>query len=161
MGKRRDQWVEIFQALGEAFFAVLESEWEVLVRSWWSGTVRRVIFAALFFAGAALSVVLVAALLVVAAVMIAAIWVEPWQAVLIVAGAVLLLGLTLGAVGYFVYFRRFENPVGTAKERLADHLEWWRERLLEGERVLPEGEIHGEPKGTGGSGAAGEPSSAG
>ena len=161
MGKRRDHWAEVFQALGEAFFAVLASEWEVLVESWWRGTLRRALFAAAFFLVAALALVLTFSLLVVAAVLIVDLWVEPWQAVLIVAGALLVFAATLGAVGYFVYLRRFENPIATAKGRLADHLEWWRERLLESERALPEGEAHGEPSESGGSGSAGGPSPAG
>jgi hypothetical protein len=66
-------------------------------------------------------------------------------------------------VGYFVYFRRFENPIATARGRLADHLDWWRERLLDGGRVQPEGESHGETSesGAGGSGTAGGPPRAG
>lgn len=163
MGRRRDDWVEVLRALGEAVFAVLASEWEVLVRAWWNGTLRRALYAALFFLGAALAALLTAALLVVAAVLIVGLWVKPWQAVLIVAGAVFLIALTLAASGYFVHLRRFENPIATAKERLADHLDWWRDSLLEGERVLPEGETHGEPSesGAGGAGTAGGPPPAG
>lgn len=143
MGRRRDEWVEVFQALGEAFFAVLSAEWEVLRREWWRGSVRRLLLAvALFFAAACFFVMLVA-LVVTAAVEIVALWLEPWQATLVVAAAVLLVVLAFAGAGY-LYLKRLENPVATARARLADHLDWWRERLLGDERALPEGDEHGE-----------------
>lgn len=140
---RRDDWVDIFQALGEAFIEVLRSEWDVLWRTW-RASFRHVLFAALCFVLAGCFLFMAVALLVTAAVQIVALWFEPWKATLIVAAGVVLVVSALAAVGYFVYLRRFENPIRTGQERLADHLEWWRERLLRGERVLPEGVDHDE-----------------
>lgn len=145
MANRRDEWVEMFQALGEAFFAVLKSEWEVLAGSWWQDTLRRLLFAAVWFLAAAVLFFYLTGILVATAVLILDIWWKPWQAALIVAAAVLAVVLALAAVGYFRYLRHFKNPAGTLRHRLADHLEWWRERLLEGERALPEGDKHDEP----------------
>lgn len=145
MTSRRDDWADVFQALGEAFFAVLRSEWEVLSRRW-QESLRSVLFAAAFLAVAALLAILLLALLVTAAVLLVedAFGWKAWQATLFVAGLVLAVIMTLAAVAWFGYLRRFENPMASARERLDDHLQWWRERLLEGERLLPEGEKHGE-----------------
>jgi len=148
MGKRRDDWVDVFQALGEAFFAVLRSEWEVLRQAWWRRSFRRAAMAAgLFFAAACFFLALVA-LMVTAAVQMVEHFtgLAPWQATLAVAVAVLAVILALAGVGYFAFVRRFENPAVLARERLGDHVDWWRERLLrDGRALTPEGERDGEP----------------
>lgn len=141
MGKRRDDWVDVFQALGEAFFAVLRSEWEVLRHQWVRRSFRRALAAAgLFFVAACLFLVLLA-LVVTLAVQMVEHFTElaPWQATLAVAAAVLAVILALAGVGYFAFVRRFENPVTLARQRLGDHVDWWRERLLRDGRALPEG----------------------
>ena len=142
MANRRDEWVEMFQALGEAFFAVLKSEWEVLAESWWKDTARRVLLASIWFLAAGVFLFYLSGLLVASAVLILDIWWKPWQAALLVSASVLALLVALAAVGYFGYLRHFKNPAATLRHRLADHLEWWHERLIEGERILPKGDDH-------------------
>lgn len=147
MGKRRDDWVDVFQALGEAFFAVLRSEWEVLRIEWRQRSLRRALMAALLFFAAACLFLALVALVVTAAVQMVEHFteLEPWQATLAVAAAVAAVILALVGVGYFAFARRVENPAVLARERLGDHVGWWRERLLRDDRALPEGERDGEP----------------
>lgn len=147
MGKRRDDWLDVFQGLGEAFFAVLRAEWEVLRQQWARRSLRRLaVAAALFFAAACFFMALVA-LLVTAAVQMVDHFtaLAPWQATLVVAGGVLAIVLVLAGVGFFAFLKRFENPLALARDRLGDHVDWWRERLLRDERSLPEGESDVEP----------------
>lgn len=142
MKRRRSEWVEIFEALGEAFFAVLRSEGAVLWRDLWEGSLRRALVAlGIFLLTGCLLFMLVALLTTASVLGVAAIWDLPvWQATLLVAGAVFSLAVILGAVGYFAFLKRFENPLATFRARLDDHLEWWRERLLENERLIGDGE---------------------
>jgi len=147
MGKRRDDWVDVFQAVGEAVFAVLRAEWEVLRQQWLQRSLRRAATAAaLFFAAACFFLALVA-LMVAAAVQLVEHFTElaPWQATLAVAAAVLAVILALASVAYFGFLRRFENPAVLARTRLDDHLAWWRERLVRDDAALPEGDHDGEP----------------
>lgn len=161
MKRRRSDWVEIFEALGEAFFAVLRSEGAVLWRDVWEGSLRRALVAAGIFLLTVWLLFLVVALLVTATVLgVAAYWELPaWQAALYVAFAGFSLVLVLGAVGYFAFLKRFENPATTLRARLDDHLEWWRERLLDSERLIGDGE--NESQTSDGDGAASEPTPAG
>lgn len=161
MKRRRSDWVEIFEALGEAFFGVLRSEGAVLWRDLWEGSLRRALVASGIFLLAGWLFFLLVALLVTATVLgVAALWELPvWQATLFVAGGVFLLAAILGAVGYFAFLKRFENPATTLRSRLDDHLEWWRERLLDSERLIGDGE--NESQTSEGDGAASEPAPAG
>jgi len=81
-----------------------------------------------------------------------------WQATLCVAAAVFTLAVILGAIGYFAFLKRFENPLATLHARLDDHLEWWRERLLDSERLIGDGE--NESQTSEGDGAASKPTPA-
>ncbi len=145
---RRDDWIDVFRAVGEAFFAVLSSEWAVLVEAWQKGTLRRMRWAVILFFAAACLFFMLTGLVVVAMVLTLARFtaLEPWAATWVVAAAVLVAAGTLAAVAQIVFVRQTENPVVTARQRLGDHLEWWRERLLTEERALPEGDGHGEEK---------------
>ncbi len=160
MKRRRSEWVEIFEALGEAFFAVLRSEGAVLWRDLWEGSLRRALVSlGLFFVASCFFFMLVALLVTAAVFGVAAIWDLPtWQATLYVAGAVTAVVAILGGVGYF-FVKRFENPLATLRARLDDHLEWWRERLLEEERLIGDGE--NESQTPAGDDAAHEPTPAG
>jgi hypothetical protein len=152
MKRRRSEWVEIFEALGEAFFAVLRSEGAVLWRDLWEGSLRRALCAlGLFFVAGCLFFVLVALAVTAAVLGVAALWELPaWQATLYVAFAVFALVILLGAVGYYFFWKRFENPLATLRARLDDHVGWWRERLLESERLIGDGDHESQtPKGDG------------
>ena len=148
MGQRRKEWVEVVEAVGQSFLAVLRSEWTVLKKIW-EGSARHLGLAVGLFALAILLSALVVVLVVVATVLAVQHFahLQPWAAVLWVAFAVLLVAAVLGAVGYFVFLRRFENPVTSARERFEDHLVWWRQSLLDEERTLPRGATREENRG--------------
>lgn len=147
MGQRRDEWVDIFRALGEAFFAVLRSEWDV-VRHSWSGALRNILLAVIYFVVAGVFAILLVLLLTTAAVLyLHGRGFSPWAATLIVAGTVVGIMLILVSVAYFLHLRHFKNPIATAKQSFADHMHWWREHLLHGDVAVAlkdrEGDEHG------------------
>lgn len=148
MGKRREDWGDVFQALGEAVSALLSAEWEALrevVRERWKGALSKAVWAAVFFFAAACFFFVLVALTVTAAVLMVERFTELalWQATLAVALAVFLVILALAGIGHYAFARRIDNPIAAAQERVGDHLAWWRERLLTDEGALPEGDSDG------------------
>jgi hypothetical protein len=141
MKRNRKDWVEIFEALGEAFFSVLRSEAGVLWRDLWEKTLSRAFMVlAVAAVAACLSLTLVLLLVTASVQMVEAFGgYAPWQATLIVAAAMLLLVVALSAVIYFVLLKRIEDPFATIRARFDDHMEWWYERLLDSDYQIEEG----------------------
>jgi hypothetical protein len=69
------------------------------------------------------------AVLVYVGIEVGAIWLPRWGSGLAVFGTLLLIVLIIGAVAR-QRLSRLETPIVTARRRLADHLGWWRERVL-------------------------------
>lgn len=125
-------WIDMVRALGESLVEVLRAEVEA-GRDEVARSARLLGIALALFAVAAVLSVLVSALLVVALVALLSLWLPTWAAALIVA-AVLGIGVAVLAVLGRRKLRELENPFELVKRRLADHLDWWRDRLLAGEK---------------------------
>jgi len=139
MRKRQDSWLEAFRALGRELLEVVRAEWGVLSEEWKRSFRNLLISVGLFFFAACCLLVLVA-LVVYAAVQLLGRWLPVWGAALVVAAAVVLVIALAAGAGYLIFRRGFENPLTTARRRLADHLDWWDDRLLREERALQEGD---------------------
>ena len=163
MARRRDSWLEMARNLGEAFYAVVLAELEVVretVKAWgksWGialAIAALVLFGLFWFLG----------LLTVAVVHGLMAWRDLvlWQAALVTAGAILLLAAAAAAVIYFLV-RRYESPVAAARRRVDDHRRWWHDRVAPESPQLSEGESHeAHEQGDGASpGPASEPPSGG
>lgn len=131
---RREAWADLFGGLGEAVLEVLRAEVAVLFEDW-GRTARLFGIAVLFFAGAAsFGVYLPALILFFLVTGLQAVWgLAAWQAALAVIGIWLLTMAVLVATGYFGFLRRLQNPLAAARQHLADHLDWWRQRVLPSE----------------------------
>lgn len=130
MARRRDSWLEMFRALGEAFVEVVRAELAVVeesAKAWgksW-GIVLAIVALLLFALFWTLGLVTAA---VVHGLMV---WcgLALWQAALVTAGALLLL-VVAGAAVAFTLARRYEDPVAATRRRLDDHRGWWTQRLF-------------------------------
>ena len=145
--QKYDDWVALLRAVGEAFFEVLKAEGDLVRRRIERSFRDLAIALALLFVTACLFFVFLGLVLFGLVHAIEHLTgLELWQAFGAVAlGAAVVMAL-LASVAYFVFLRRFENPVVTARRRFDDHVTWWRESLLRDEAALPEGESH-EPAG--------------
>ncbi len=130
MARRRDNWLEMIRALGEAFFDVVRAELAVVretVKAWgksWGialGIVALLLFA-LFWTLGLVTVAVVHGLMVWRSLAL-------WQSALVTAGVLLLL-IAVGAVTVYFLARRYEDPVTAARRRLDDHRGWWDQRLF-------------------------------
>lgn len=121
-------WIDLFRALGssliEVFRAEIDALQEELARSGHHLVRGIALLAAAFFV---LFWTLGAILFTLGAVL--AIWLQTWAAALVVAVAFLVLAVLLAWLG-MRRLSRFESPVASFKERLADHLDWWQHTLL-------------------------------
>lgn len=138
-----DDWFDLFRALGNAFFAVLRSEWEILKQRW-GKSAKELGVAVGLFGGAAICGAVGLILVLVTLILVLNIWLEPWQSGLAVTAFCFVAAAVLALVGRWVVVSRFENPVESAKQRLGEHVTWWRHRLLQEVETLPEGGENGD-----------------
>lgn len=130
MARQRDQWLDLFRALGEVFLGVLRAEIAVVVeqgKSWG----RNCLIALVFFSSMIFLLFWFLGMLAVALVhaLMAGLDLELWQAALLSAGALLLLMAIAGVIGYFLA-RRYESPVAAARGRFDDNRQWLQTRIL-------------------------------
>lgn len=132
MGGRRDNWRETFRAFGEAVVEVLRAEAALVTETWARsgrelGKVAGIVVAAGFLALVCLPSLLLFALLTG---LHSGLGWPLWGAALAVAALVVVVVVVLMAIARYLMANRFENPVATVKERVADHRAWWDERIL-------------------------------
>jgi hypothetical protein len=124
----REEWVGMLRALGQALLDVLRAEAAAL-----AADLRRsghYLWIGLALLGAAAGVLFwTFGLLLFTLVAVAAIWLPLWGAALVVLGVFVLAAGVLAALGVS-RLRRIENPAADVKRRVADHVDWWRQRLL-------------------------------
>lgn len=154
-GVQRSDWVEIFEALGEAFLAVARSEWQLLQALWKKSFKYLGVAIGLFIVALCMLLVLCALCVVLAVMTVEALSenISYFEATFYVALGTLVLIAGLAGAGYLILTKKFDNPVAAARTRLDDHLNWWRASILQDDRALPGGEADGPQKesNTGGS----------
>ncbi len=139
----RGTWGEIFQSVAQAVVSVLKAELEVLSEQWkkWGGRLGLVV--GLF---GACTAVLVSALLFLPYFLTALVqYLTGWSwagASGLVLAIVLLFAGILGAVGV-LRMKRLDDPLAMTRERLDDHLAWWRSNIMEPQPQLDEGDGDG------------------
>ncbi|MDP9122337.1 MAG: phage holin family protein [Acidobacteriota bacterium] len=121
-------WVPLFRSLGQSLLAVFQAEVAVLGEDFKRSGRHLGVGAALVGAAAAISF-WVAGLLLFVLVAVLSLWLETWAAALIVCA---FFGLVAGILLYlgFRQLRQLASPLADIRRRAADHLEWWRNRLL-------------------------------
>ncbi len=142
-GGERNTWRDTFVALGESLIEVLRAELAVIGEAW-KGSLRHLGIALGFFAVAGyVALVCLPALLIFALVLglqDLLFWAFAfrglewplWATGLVVALLVALVVYLLVMMALKRLRERFENPVATVKERVADHTAWWNDRVLNG-----------------------------
>lgn len=139
MAEERNSWIEIFQSLGQAMVSVLKEELEVLAKQWKQWGTRLGVVLGLFAVSA---VVLASAILLLPYFLTALVqyfsgW--SWAASSgLVLGVVVLIASVFGAIGY-LRLRGLDDPVNMTRQRLDDHVVWWRSSILETRPQLDEG----------------------
>lgn len=126
----RQEWSELFRALGQALLDVLRAEGKALSADLKRSGVHLARGLALLGGAAAVSFWTLGVLVLVL-IGVLAIWLPVWAAALVVAALFALTGGLLAALGVR-QLRRLENPVDDVMRRLSDHLDWWQQRLLGG-----------------------------
>jgi hypothetical protein len=121
-------WIELFRSLGAALLEVLRAEAQALGEDFRRSGGQLARGAALLGGAAAVGFWTVGAL-VLALMAVLAIWLRPWAAALIVTALFAAAAGLLAALGWR-QLKRLESPAATVGRRVADHLDWWRERLL-------------------------------
>lgn len=138
------KWLDGFRDLGSAYFGVMKAEASALERD--LGTSGRQLLVALAIITVALGIGFWAlAALVLAAIEILALWLPRWGASLVVAFALLLITVLIGALGWR-RLRRVETPKATLNRHIEDHREWWREQIgtSDEERRVNASRLNGE-----------------
>ncbi len=137
MADRRDTWRDSFVALGQSLIEVLRAELAVISEAW-KGSARHLGIALAMFAVAGyVALVCLPALLIFALVhglqslleWAYAPW-PLWGSALVVAVLVALVVYLIVRLAVKRLRERFESPVATVQERVADHQAWWNERVL-------------------------------
>ena len=140
MSRERDQWIDVFRALGESFLSVLQAELGVMGERL-RGASKRLAGAALF-SGFALALAFSMTLLLVLAsfdfLRVITGW-HLWQVALALALVLLVLIAVLGT-GAWLLVRRLQNPVEVLKGQYQEHVEWWNSNLIAVDRDLAAGE---------------------
>ena len=124
-------WTDLLRALGEAFSAVLSSEAQALRQDFAAS--RRKLVGTLVVAGLAFFVLFWAVGAAGISILEALSLVLPrWLSALIVLIVLLCVGGVLGMLAK----RRFasiESPVDTVERRIANHVDWWQQSILDQE----------------------------
>ncbi len=133
MGNRRNTWRESFAALGESLIEVLRAELAVIGEAW-KGSLRHLgIALGLFAVAGYVALVCLPTLVILALVAgMVALGMPLWGAALVVIALVVTFVAVVVALAKKRLHERFENPVATVKDRVADHTAWWNERVLNG-----------------------------
>jgi uncharacterized membrane protein YgcG len=121
-------WVELFRSLGTALLDVLRAEAEALGADFKrSGALLG--RALVLLCGAAGVLFWTLGIVVLALIALLSIWLPVWAAALIVAA---LFAAVAGTLIYLAVrlLRQLESPVEEVRRRVADHLDWWQNRLL-------------------------------
>jgi hypothetical protein len=129
------EWIDLLRSLGQALLDVLRAEAEALGADFRRTGERLARALALLGAAAAVSFWTLGVLLA-ALVALLAIWLPVWGAALVVTGVFALAAALLAAAGWR-QMRQLENPAEEVRRRVADHLDWWRDRLLAGPALPP------------------------
>lgn len=135
-------WIALLRSLGEAFVEVLTAEAEAFKEDIASS--GRNLGMAVALAGLVAVLVFWAvgtAAFVVFQILL--LWLSAWVSALIVLGLLLVLALAIGALARR-RLHRVETPVATARRRLADHQQWWQERLLAESSESPPASLRGD-----------------
>lgn len=140
MSEERGTWVEIFQSVAQAMVGVLKAEVEVLSEQWKKWGARLGIVIGLF---AACAVVLASALLFLPYFLTALVqYISGWSwagASGLVLALVLLFASVLGGIGAW-RLKSLDDPMAMTRQRLDDHLGWWRSNIMEAQPQLDEGD---------------------
>lgn len=148
MHGHRESWLEILRSLGEAFLEVVQAEIGVVLEHWKRSGLHMAIIVALFvFAfgflaiGGTLGVYTVVAMLHEMAG-----WSWARSGGTVAFTVFLLAGLCAG-IGY-LRLRRLESPAAAFRDRVSDHMDWWKVGILKEDQKLPEmvggeGGLHG------------------
>jgi hypothetical protein len=120
--------IALVRALGQSLIEVVRAELHALGEDFRRSGHHLWVAVALLCGAAALLFWTMGAVLF-ALVAILNIWLRLWAAALIVVGVfVLAAGLLVLLASR--HLRRLESPAADVKKRLADHLDWWQNRLL-------------------------------
>ena len=150
MKRRRESWLEVFRSLGEAFFEVLRAELGVLSEHWKRAGAHLAIVVGLFVTAFGLLAVggTLAIYTTVALVHELTGW--SWgRSGGVVTLTVLLLAALLATIGYW-RLQRIESPAMAFKDRLDDHVDWWKAGVLRDDNALPAVRSGGAEGGTDG-----------
>ena len=131
MGER-SSWRDNFVALGQSLFEVVRAELAV-IREAWAGSMRQLAIAVGMFAVAGyIALVCLPPLLIFALVhgLHQGLGWPLWATALVVAALVALCIYLIVRLASKRLRERFESPVATVKERVADHTAWWNDSLL-------------------------------
>ena len=122
------QWSETFRALGSAVLSLLKSELEAFEQDVARSGKHAAIGIGLFFAAGAFGfwTLGVATYFLI---QLLALWLPLWGASLVVTLLFAAVAGVLALVGA-KRLERFENPIGTARRRVDDHIDWWQSRVL-------------------------------
>lgn len=127
-------WIELFRSLGESLLEVWRAELATLQDDFQrSGRHLTVVLGLL---GAALVLVFwIVGLLLFVLIALLHVWLPWWGASLIV---LLLFTLTAGVLVWLGLrrLRKVENPIGTVRRRMDNHLDWWQHGLLAQPKAL-------------------------
>lgn len=143
MGDRRDSWRDTFRAFGEAAVEVLRAEAALVAETWERsgrelGKVAGIVVAAGYLVLVCLPSLLLFALLTG---LHSGLGWPLWGAALAVAALAAVVAAVLVAIARHLLANRFENPVTTVQDRVADHRAWWDELTLR--HGIKEGEADG------------------
>jgi hypothetical protein len=122
------QWSETFRALGNAVLSLLKAELEAFERDVTRST-RQAALAIGLFAAAGAFAFWTLGVATYFLIQLVALWLPLWGASLAVTGLFALVVAVLAWIG-MRKLERFENPLGTARRRMDDHIEWWQSRVL-------------------------------
>lgn len=122
------RWGKLVRELGQSWLDVLRAELQALEDDFARSGHQLKRGAGLFGGAVALGFWAVGAL-VVAAIAGLATWLPLWAAALIVAFVFAAVAAGLGALGS-QSVAKVENPIGVARRRLEDHMDWVQSRLL-------------------------------
>lgn len=128
----RDSWQDTLRALGQTAIEVVRAELAVISETWQRSARELGKAAGILVVVAYLGLICLPSLLLFALLsgLHSGLGWPLWGAALAVSAVVVLVALLLARLALYLLSRRFENPVATVQERLADHRAWWSERLV-------------------------------
>lgn len=126
------RWIELLASLGGAVLELVATELSELSRAL-AGSGRSLGLALLYLLLAGVFLVMTLALLTVVIVAaLAQVW-PLWVAALVVAGAWGFAAAAVGGAGWWK-LRQIEWPHVTVRRHVGDHVNWWREQIVDESR---------------------------